>query len=190
MFFPLAKSAERESQYNWILPLAKYDCWLYALKPGIQIKNLSDLKKYRVGVLSGSMREEELKKYMGTENIEGMTVDQGNFRKLLSGRVDIWATQEPILENAVSLEKERNKNFKRPRPLHKLFSQELWLVGNRDMELAEKEMVKSVFLSRINRKVRGSISIEINLASSIYLKYPGPLFLYTDTDASSGLQNF
>jgi ABC-type amino acid transport substrate-binding protein len=161
LFFPLTKTAEREKQYNWIVKLANYDCWLYAVNPEVRIDQLSDLKKYKVGVLGGSLREQELQKHMGldSKNIEPMTEDVSNFKKLTTGRIQIWATQQPVIDMAIQKAKHAGEaKGITARPLKKLLDQEMWLVGNKEMPDRELAMVKDVFLSHGKKKGREALS--------------------------------
>ena len=151
LFFPLTKTAERLDEYSWIVKLATFDCWLFTFDPTVQVENLSDLKKYKVGVLSGSLREQELRKHMGenSKNIEGMTEDVANYKKLTSGRIQIWATQQPVLDLAV--QRDVKAPLRPVRKLKKLLVQDMWLVGNKDMGERDLALVRDVFTVKSKR---------------------------------------
>jgi ABC-type amino acid transport/signal transduction systems, periplasmic component/domain len=148
LFFPLTKTVERANDYQWILKLATYDCWLFTFDPSVKIDSLEDLKKYKVGVLGGSLREEELRRHMGqkSRNIEGMTEDAANYKKLVSGRIQIWATQQPVLD--LAMKHEGNPKLLPIRKLQKLLVQDMWLVGNKDMSERDLALVRDVFALR------------------------------------------
>ncbi len=146
LFFPFTRTFEREYKFNWIVHLADVDCWLYAVDSNVQISDLKDLSKYRVGVLSGSAREQELLRYMGKNSkIEGMTEDLSNYRKLQSGRIDIWATHPMVMAEAQRNFVAKGQPVRAVRSLKKLFSQSLWMVGNRDMSDKSRNLVQTVF---------------------------------------------
>ncbi|QLY24635.1 ABC transporter substrate-binding protein [Bdellovibrio sp. KM01] len=146
LFFPFTRTFEREYKFNWIVHLADVDCWLYAVDSNIQITDLKDLRKYRIGVLSGSAREQELLRYTGkSSKVEGMTEDLANYRKLQSGRIDIWATHPVVMAEAQKNFMAQGKSARAVRSLKKLFSQSLWLAGNRDMPDTSRNLVQTVF---------------------------------------------
>lgn len=154
LFFPLTRTSEREKDFVWIAHLAQLDCWIYAIRSDVKVDSFSDLKKYKVGVLGGSLREAELRKHMGIDstNIEGMTADISNYKKLVSGRIDIWVTQAPVLAEA-QVQDASSKLAKRPvRQLKKLLVQDLWLVGNPAMEQGHQTLVREVFNQKKKRK--------------------------------------
>ncbi|QDK46452.1 hypothetical protein DOM22_15415 [Bdellovibrio sp. ZAP7] len=146
LFFPFTRTFEREYKFNWIVHLADVDCWLYAVDSNIQITDLKDLRKYRIGVLSGSAREQELLRYTGKNSkVEGMTEDLGNYRKLQSGRIDIWATHPTVMAEAQKNFISQGQSVRTVRSLKKLFSQSLWMAGNRDMPDTSRNLVQTVF---------------------------------------------
>ena len=63
VLFPLLRSAERESLYQWIGLVAKRNYYLYRLasRKDIVIQSLQDAKRYRIGVLRGDVRADYLR---------------------------------------------------------------------------------------------------------------------------------
>ena len=147
LFFPFTRTEDREERFSWVMHLADYDCLLYAINPSVQLNSFQDLKRYRVGVLAGSAREAELRKYMGATNpnVEGLTEDISNYRKLESGRIDIWATQPVVLGEAQKIHISRGGKNPLVRIVKKLMSQSLWIAGNKEMSAKEKALVQSIF---------------------------------------------
>jgi polar amino acid transport system substrate-binding protein len=146
LFFPFTRTFDREYKFNWIVHLADVDCWLYAVDPKVQVEDLKDLSKYRIGVLGGSARERELLRYMGkSSKVEGMTEDLSNFRKLQTGRIDIWATHPMVMAEAQKKMLSNGAPVRSVKSLKKLFSQSLWMAGNRDMSDKSRNLVHSVF---------------------------------------------
>ncbi|UYL09822.1 transporter substrate-binding domain-containing protein [Bdellovibrio sp. SKB1291214] len=146
LFFPFTRTFEREYKVNWVMHLADVDCWLYSVDPKVAIHDLKDLTKYRIGVLGGSAREQELRRYVGNSSkVEGMTEDLSNFRKLQTGRIDIWATHPAVMAEAQKIMLAKGQPVRDSRALKKLFSQSMWMVGNRDMSDQNRNLVQSVF---------------------------------------------
>lgn len=146
LFFPFTRTFEREYKVNWVLHLADVDCWLYAVDPKVNLNELKDLTKYRIGVLGGSARELEIRRYVGNSSkIESMTEDISNYRKLQTGRIDIWATHPGVMAEAQKMMLAKGQSIRESRALKKLFSQSMWLVGNRDISDQSRNLVQSVF---------------------------------------------
>jgi ABC-type amino acid transport substrate-binding protein len=146
LFFPFTRTFEREYKVNWVVHLADVDCWLYSVDPKVNVNELKDLTKYRIGVLGGSAREQELRRYVGNSSkVEGMTEDLSNYRKLQSGRIDIWATHPAVMAEAQKIAQANGQTNRESKALKKLFSQSMWLVGNRDMSDQSRNLVQSVF---------------------------------------------
>ncbi|MFZ6690764.1 substrate-binding periplasmic protein [Undibacterium sp. SXout20W] len=63
IFFPLARTRERETKYVWLGTLIHFHQYqFYKLKArnDIRLKNLNDAKKYRIGAIEGDAREQYL----------------------------------------------------------------------------------------------------------------------------------
>ena len=164
LFFPLTKNSERENEFQWIMKLATFDCWLFTFDPNIKLDSLEDLKKYKVGVLAGSLREQELRRHMGerSRNIEGMTEDIANYKKLVSGRIQIWATQQPVLD--LAMKREGTARLLPVRKLQKLLVQDMWLVGNKDMSDRDLALVRDVFSSPGKKKKKEASTLRFFIA--------------------------
>ncbi len=72
VLFPLLRSAERESMYQWIGQIAKRHYYLYRLasRNDIKIQSLQDAKQYRIGVLRGDVRADYLRTQGFDEGID------------------------------------------------------------------------------------------------------------------------
>ncbi|MFZ6861113.1 substrate-binding periplasmic protein [Undibacterium sp. Ji67W] len=63
IFYPLARTNERENKYHWLGTLLHYEKYnFYKLKNrrDIQLKKLEDAKKFRIGVIESDLREDYL----------------------------------------------------------------------------------------------------------------------------------
>lgn len=147
LFFPIARTNEREKSYTWLAHLGAVESWFYVVNPKVKIHTLEDLKKYRIGFLSGSMREAELKKIMGSDSrkLEGLTEDLGNYRKLISGRIDIWAAQIEVFEKSQAEYKARHKSTPHVFALRKFLDQDVWIVGGAGMDEKHQDQIRAIF---------------------------------------------
>jgi len=63
VFYPLARTNERENKYHWLGVISHYEKYnFYKLKNrrDIQLKKLDDAKKFRIGVIESDLREDYL----------------------------------------------------------------------------------------------------------------------------------
>jgi polar amino acid transport system substrate-binding protein len=95
VLFPMLRTAERESRYQWIGLMAKRNYYLYRLdsRKDIVIQSLEDAKQYRVGVLRGDVRTDYLRAQGFLERPEkGLEVVNVAFSLLKmqqAGRIDL-----------------------------------------------------------------------------------------------------
>lgn len=88
--FSTTRTAEREALFKWIGPLDEAN-WVLVAKigSGIKLRTLEDARPYRIGTTHGDARDQFLRE-------RGFKVDPApndmlNPRKLVLGRVDLWA---------------------------------------------------------------------------------------------------
>ncbi|MNL03880.1 Bacterial extracellular solute-binding protein, family 3 [compost metagenome] len=150
LFMPLARTPEREKEYCWLGHLGTAESWFYVTNPKIKVDNLQDLKKYRIGFLNGSMREAELHKVLGVDakNLDGLTEDLGNYKKLISGRIDIWATQIEVFTKAQDDYQAKTKTSPKVYALKKFLDQDVWIVGNVQMEEKLQDQIRAIFKTK------------------------------------------
>lgn len=150
VFLPMARTPEREKEYCWLGHLGTAESWFYSTNPKIKVDNLQDLKKYRIGFLNGSMREAELHKVLGVDatNLDGLTEDLGNYKKLITGRIDIWATQTEVFDKAQADYKLNNKVLPKVYAFKKFLDQDIWIVGNVGMDEKLQEQIRVIFKTK------------------------------------------
>ncbi len=88
LLFSFSRTAEREQQYHWILPVLRKQ-WQIYLPPQSrqQLRSLSDLRKlHAIGVVRGDVREAYLIQ-QGLTNLVAVTSHQQNLQMLQTGRV-------------------------------------------------------------------------------------------------------
>lgn len=104
VLFSMTYTKDRHDKFKWIGPLAKKRDILVAKKgSGIEIKTLEDAKKVsRIGTLRDDTRE-ILLKGLGFKNLESVSDEQKNAKKLIIGRIDLWAYKKPGLRTVCEL---------------------------------------------------------------------------------------
>jgi len=104
VLFSMTYTKDRHDKFKWIGPLAtKRDILVAKKGSGIAINTLEDAKKVaRIGTLRDDTREIFLKS-LGFENVESVSDEQKNIRKLILGRIDLWAYKKPGLRTVCDL---------------------------------------------------------------------------------------
>jgi len=104
VLFSMTYAKDRHDKFKWIGPLAKKRDILVAKKgSGIEIKSLEDAKRVkRIGTLRDDTRELLLKS-LGFNNLEPVSDEQKNAKKLILGRIDLWAYKKPGLRTVCEL---------------------------------------------------------------------------------------
>ena len=94
----------RHDKFKWIGPLAtKRDILVAKKGSGIKINSLEDAKKVkRIGTLRDDTRERLLER-LGFTNLEPVSDEQKNAKKLVLGRIDLWAYKKPGLKTCCEL---------------------------------------------------------------------------------------
>jgi len=90
LLFSMARTPEREPQFNWIGPFASNDWVFYALKgAGITINALDDARLVKtIGVYNQDSKHEFLLAQKFT-NLDPVTDNVQNLKKLLARRIDV-----------------------------------------------------------------------------------------------------
>ena len=96
VLFGMTHTKERNSLFKWVGPLAtKRDILLAKKGGGIDLQSLEDAKKvHRIGTLRDDTRERLLIK-KGFTNLYSVSDEQNNAKKLMLGRIDLWAYKKP-----------------------------------------------------------------------------------------------
>jgi len=104
VLFGMTYTKVREDKFKWVGPLAtKRDILVAKKGSGIKISRLEDAKKVgRIGTLRDDTRERLLKSY-GFINLESVSDEQLNAKKLALGRIDLWAYKIPGLRTVCDL---------------------------------------------------------------------------------------
>ena len=104
ILFGMTYTKVRQDKFKWVGPLAtKRDILVAKKGSGIKIKDLEDAKKVnRIGTLRDDTRERLLKSY-GFKNLEPVSDEQINAKKLALGRIDLWTYKIPGLRTVCDL---------------------------------------------------------------------------------------
>jgi polar amino acid transport system substrate-binding protein len=104
ILFGMTYTKVRKDKFKWVGPLAKKRDILVAKKgSGIKIDSLEDAKKVgRIGTLRDDTRGRLLERH-GFTNLEPVSDEQLNAKKLALGRIDLWAYKIPGLRTVCDL---------------------------------------------------------------------------------------
>jgi len=104
ILFGMARTKVRQDKFHWIGPIARKRDILVAKKgSNIKISSLEDAKKVEhIGTLRDDTKERFLKMH-GFTNLVSTHDDQKNAKKLVLGRIDLWATKKPGLKTICEL---------------------------------------------------------------------------------------
>lgn len=104
VLFGTTQTTSRQELFKWVGPLATKRDILVGLKGSkSKISSLEDAKKVtRIGTLRDDTRENFLKSH-GFTNLEPVSNEQKNAKKLILGRIDLWTYKKPGLKTVCEL---------------------------------------------------------------------------------------
>lgn len=104
VLFGMTYTKVRKNKFKWVGPLAiKRDILVAKRSSGITIDSLEDAKKVkRIGILLDDTRGRLLASH-GFKNLEPVSDEQLNAKKLALGRLDLWAYKIPGLRTVCDL---------------------------------------------------------------------------------------
>ncbi|WP_070884564.1 substrate-binding periplasmic protein [Pseudomonas argentinensis] len=93
--FSTTFTPERQPLFKWVGPLAKTG-WVLLSAPGnnLTVKSLKDAGQYTVGAYKNDAVSQHLES-QGLAPVNALR-DQENVKKLTSGKIDLWATTDPV----------------------------------------------------------------------------------------------
>ncbi|WP_114972935.1 substrate-binding periplasmic protein [Rhodoferax ferrireducens] len=105
LIYLIARTPAREPQFKWAGEIMKMQYHLYKLKDrNVMVRNLEDARNFTIGVMRDDVRHQYLKE-KGFTRLVVSAQPADNFRKLLSGQVDIVPLPD---DDAASMCKETN----------------------------------------------------------------------------------
>lgn len=104
LLFSITFTEERKDLFKWICPLVtKRDILVAKKGAGREINSLEDAKKVkRIGTIRDDSKELFLKS-LGFTNLEPVSDEKKNARKLILGRLDLWVNKQPGLKTVCDL---------------------------------------------------------------------------------------
>lgn len=96
----MARTPEREALYQWIGPVASVEYMLYGKADStLKISNIEDAKKiHLIGVYRDDIRDQTLTR-LGFKNLDRAASNISSFKKLMIGRVDVYADSKMGVES-------------------------------------------------------------------------------------------
>lgn len=92
---PVSRSQDREYNYRWVSPLLVTQSAIFVKKGDTRpISVLKEVLKLNIGAIRGSDEAEYLTGFGG--NIQEVTTDDANAKKLNGGRIDVWAADSIV----------------------------------------------------------------------------------------------
>src|SRR3989338_477933 len=93
--FSTTFTPERQPLFKWVGPLAK-TWWVLLAAPGnnLSVASLKDAGQYQIGAYKNDAVSQHLES-QGLSPANALR-DQENIKKLLSGKIDLWATTDPV----------------------------------------------------------------------------------------------
>ena len=99
MLFSILRNPPREKLFKWVGTLHPFHVYFFRMKnrPDIVVNTLDDARKYRIGVLRDDSRNIYLRSQGFGENLEEVTLDSQNIKKLFDGRIDLLPSDPIVL---------------------------------------------------------------------------------------------
>ena len=96
--FSLGRTKVRENLFKWVGEIVTFESCIWKAKSNkkVQITQLSDLKQYKIGTQRNEYIDQYLKKSGFEKNIEDTTQPISSIRKLLAGRIDVFAFEKYV----------------------------------------------------------------------------------------------
>lgn len=93
--FSTTYTPERQPLFKWVGPLAKTG-WVLLAAPGntLSVASLEEAGQYKVGAYKNDAVSQHLES-QGLTPVNALR-DQENVKKLISGKIDLWATTDPV----------------------------------------------------------------------------------------------
>ncbi|MEK8033228.1 transporter substrate-binding domain-containing protein [Ideonella sp. DXS29W] len=98
LIYTIARTPEREAQYEWIGPFARHQSffWKLASRKDVRVDTLSDVRRYRVATVRGDAQTDLMLKLDIVDPALLQLVSDGDtpMRMLLAGRIDLVIANE------------------------------------------------------------------------------------------------
>lgn len=150
--FSTSRSPEREALFKWIGPLREVDWTLYGVpNPPFRLATLDDARGLRIGGYTGDIRAQYLLE-RGFK-VDTATDNFSNPRKLLAGRIDLWATSHALAKGVLAREGLTGKIV----PLLTFHTSRAYLACNKALPEAQVAAMNSAMADMIRDGTSGAI---------------------------------
>jgi len=93
LIYSIGRNENREKLFKWVDVVAPYDIYFFKAKArtDVEVKNLDDAKKYRIGAVRDDVRAQYLQKkgFETDKNLKLVPHDSMSIKKLLAGRIEL-----------------------------------------------------------------------------------------------------
>lgn len=158
MLFTMARTPERESQYQWVGPISSISYGLYAkANSDIKIETIDDARKVGlIGVYRNDIRDQTLTR-LGFNNLDRANSNISSFKKLMIGRINVYADSKM---GVASLAKSAGYQLSDVKMVFHLFDSQLYIAVSKDTNKnivsrwneALEEMKKDKSFQRLQKK--------------------------------------
>lgn len=130
MLFTMARTPERETQYQWIGPISLISYGLYAkANADIKIESIEDARKIGlIGVYRNDIRDQTLTR-LGFNNLDRANSNISSFKKLMIGRINVYADSKM---GVASLAKSAGYQLSDVKMVFHLFDSQLYIAVSKD----------------------------------------------------------
>ena len=145
LIYSMVRNNQREDLFKWIGKVAPTESYLYKLKKNteIEIDELADAKRYKVGVVRGDAGKEYLEE-KGFRNLQLVRNGELNIKKLIHGRVDlIEMDRAPLVYKMEQMGLDPNQ-LERVH-LNKAISGQQYLAANKNVSPSVINKLKAAF---------------------------------------------
>ena len=99
MLFSILRNPPREKLFKWVGTLHPFHVYFYRLKdrPEVKVNTLADARQFRIGVLRDDSRNIYLRTQGFDANLDEVTLDSQNIRKLFLRRIDLLPSDPFVL---------------------------------------------------------------------------------------------
>lgn len=113
LLFVMTRTAERESLFKWVGPVAPTKIVIISPKSkNIKINSFADFSKYKIGVVRDDVGESLLlSNNVHISNIDRAVKLSDNIKKLLAGRIDAISYEENVLKWTLKQEGEKVSDY-------------------------------------------------------------------------------
>ncbi len=126
--YSTTRTAEREPLFKWVGPIASTEWILFGLRErGFKLASLDDARPYLIGTYLDDVRDVYLRER--GFRVASVTDDVSNPKKLLVGRIDLWAASRRKMQTIIAPNGWQNKIV----PVLRFNRVDLYLACNRQV---------------------------------------------------------